>query len=732
MSTLSIDAAIELARHQLNAGGLDQAKEICRLVLEASPGHADALFLAGTVFLKQKDGRCIELLRRSLAARPGWLDAQANIATAFQVLGRIDEAIEAHRATLQLDATSPSAWFNFGNALASAGRVDEAIDAYRQATRLDRQFAAAQENMAKLLVIRGQIPELTPAQEAPPRPTPFENAAPTDADAHHSMGLAFQRLGRIDDAIAAYRAAIAASPDFAAAYANLGVMLASRGDVAEAIVSARRAVELNPGLAELRINLGAILLAANDPEGAIAAAREGIRLAPELPEAHNNLGTGLKEIGALGDALASFRRARELRPGYATAHSNEIYTLHFLPEYDASAILSAHRQWDAIHAGPLAPSMPAWAVTADPDRPLRIGLVSPDFREHVVGHFLKPLFQSHDPNQIELIAYSDVAAPDEETRQFQASAESWRDTGTLGDQELDGLIRNDRVDILVDLTMHMSRHRLLVFARKPAPLAVTYLAYCSTTGVAAIDYRLSDHFLDPPGETEGDYSEHTERLRTYWCYPAPSAPDPAPQPPAATRGFVTFGCFNNYCKISAPTWDAWARILSAVADSRLMVYAPPGGHRQCVRERFSEQGIDPGRLEFVGRVSREDYFARYNQIDIALDPFPYSGGTTTCDALWMGVPVVTMRGGTAVGRGGCTILGQIGLFDWVNANLREYVDRACFWAENLVDLAEWRQTLRDRMLDSPLMDGAAFARDFELTMRSIWRTWCAGKSSDSH
>jgi len=665
-----------------------------------------AVTLAGQWLAQGRTAECRDICQRELAERPDNVDALDLMGLVERRDGHVAEAESLFRLATLTGKDHALAWLHLGQLLF------ETVASRPAGEDTDESKAAG-----------GAHARLSEAV------TCLQNAVAhgaRQADAYYPMGMALQRLGRLDEAVAAYRMAVKLAPEHAAAHANLGIVLAAQKNLAEAAQCARRAIELQPNLATLHINLGAILLAADQPDAAIEATRAAIQLMPNLPAAHNNLGTALKETGSLGGALASFRRAREIQDNYATAHSNEIYTLHFHPAYNAAAILAAHRDWNDRHARPLARHMRSWKLDRDPDRTLRVGLVSPDFRQHVVGHFLQTLFEHHDPGQIELIAYSDVVTPDAATRRFARTADSWRDIHARGDKHVDALIREDRIDILVDLTMHMSRNRLLVFARKPAPVAVTYLAYCSTTGVTAIDYRLSDSFLDPPGATDADYSERTERLRTYWCYEPPAEALPVNEPPVLSRGHVTFGCLNNYCKISTAAWEAWAAILSRVPTARLMVHSPLGRHRQGVLSQFSRLGVDPSRVQFVGRSSPREYFRRYHEIDIALDPFPYAGGTTTCDALWMGVPVVTLCGATAVGRGGVTILGQLGLSDWVSRSVPLYVDRACRWAENPDALVNWRDQLRGRMLDSPLMEGRAFARDFQRVMRSMWRTWCGG------
>ena len=375
---------------------------------------------------------------------------------------------------------------------------------------------------------------------------------------------------------------------------------------------------------------------------------------------------------------------------------------------------------------PLAEFIQPHLNNRSPDRRLRVGYVSPNFGSHPVGRFLLPLLESHDKESFETFCYASVEIADAMTDRCRAHADVWRDMLGLSDEQVAHAIRQDRIDILVDLTMHMRRNRLLVFARKPAPVQVTYLAYCGTTGLSTMDYRLTDPYLDPPGQDERFYSELSVRLpETYWCYrPAIETP-PVNAQPALEAGHVTFGSLNNFCKVTPPALAAWSRLLQAVPKSWLLLHAHPGSHRDRVCEFLNEQGISPERVVFVDFQPMAEYFGVYQRIDVALDPFPYGGGTTTCDALWMGVPVVSLAGQTAVGRGGLSILSNIGLPELVACDTEQYVRIAAELAQDLPRLRDLRATLRQRMQSSPLMDVPRFARNIEAAYREMWRRWCA-------
>lgn len=390
---------------------------------------------------------------------------------------------------------------------------------------------------------------------------------------------------------------------------------------------------------------------------------------------------------------------------------------------DAAGLAREHARWNEQHAESLAP-LQRYPNTPEPDRRLRIGFVSPNFRLHPVGRFLLPLFTARNRGDVEFFCYASVARADNMTGRFRAASDGWRDVAGVTDEALADLVRLDRIDVLVDLDCHMIENRLLVFARKPAPVQVTYLAYCSTTGLRAMDYRLTDPFLDAADEPQCYSEESISLAETYWCYePLPGLPPVGPLP-ALHRGHVTFGSLNSFCKVSPGAMRAWRDVFQQLPGAKLVLHASPGSHREVVRTVFAEGGVDPGRIEFVGLCPPAEHFQRYQAIDIGLDPFPYAGGTTTCDALWMGVPVVSLAGATAVGRGGLSILSNAGLPRLVAHTTEESVRLCVDLATDLPHLATLRSGLRDRMIASPLMNASRFAGHVEAAFREMWRGWC--------
>ncbi len=531
------------------------------------------------------------------------------------------------------------------------------------------------------------------------------------------------RAGRVWEAEKIYREILSRKPNHLQALHLLGVVAGQVGRPDAAVALLQRAIQVKPDFAEAHSDLGNALREMGQLDKAAASYREAIRLKPEYPEVHINLGNALMETGRLDEAIDSYRHGIRLKPDFADVHSNLIFALHYHPGYDAEMIRAELRRWNERHAGRLRKSVQPHGNSRDPRRRLRVGYVSPDFREHAVGRNLLPLFREHDHKQLEVFCYSHTLREDALTKEFQQHANEWRNIAGLSDSQAVDQIRKDRIDILVDLALHSANNRLLIFAHKPAPLQATYLGYCSSTGLETIDYRLSDPYMDPPDSDQSQYSEQTIRLpETYWCY-APGGPTPEPSPPPVeTTGHITFGCLNNFAKVP-PALDLWAEILQRVPASRLIVHSPPGAHLDVIRERFAGKGISSDRLEFPPRQSWAEYVQTYGRIDIGLDPFPWGGGITTCDALWMGVPVVSLVGRTAVGRGGASILSNVGVPELIAHTPQEYVQIATNLSKDLPRLAELRRTLRSRMQASPLMDAPRFARNIEAAYRRMWRPY---------
>ena len=628
------------------------------------------------------------------------------------------EAENLFREALRLSPSDPAAWYYCGVFFASQGRLNDAGNCFQQALRLKPDFAEAHNEIGNLFKATGQV---EPALACYTRAIEL---APQFAAGHANLGSILESLHRFEEAIACFRTALRTDPDNSLIFLSLGASLSELGRYEEAIAAFSDSVRLNPRQPIAHYNLGNACRELGRLDEAIAAYREAILLDPGFAQAHNNLGLALALSAEPEQAVAAHRRAVELHPHRPAPHSNLLYALHFDPSSTGHTLLQEHLAWARRHAEPLKLNIRSHQNAREPERQLRVGFVSPDFRQHPVGRFILPLFACHDRVRYQFFSYSDVVTPDSITAQLQRESDQWRMTRGLSDQELADLVRNDQIDILVDLTMHMKGSRLLVFARKPAPVQVTYLAYCSTTGLDTMDYRVTDRFLDPPDADTSCYTEKSLRLQSYWSYQASEDAPAVNALPALSAGEVTFGSLNSFAKVSLNSLRLWAQVLGAVPHSRLLLHASPGSHREKVRGIFAESGIEAARIEFCSYVRPSDYFKLYHQIDIALDPFPYNGGTTTCDALWMGLPVITLAGKLAFGRHGVSILSNLGHPEWIANGGDEYVSIASRLAGNTTGLSEHRRSLREAMRSSPLMDAGAFARDMESAFRAMWRNHC--------
>ena len=709
-----------------SAGQFADAIAACREAVRLRPDYAEAHSNLGNAFHESGQlDEAIEANRQAIALRPHYPEAFSNLGAALRDKGQLDEAIAACRQAVALKPNYPEAHFNLGAALSSDRRdIDGAIVAFRRAIA-DRPFyPEAHNNLGYVLYEKGQLPEAIAACRQ------ALALRPVFPEAHCNLGMALQASGHLDEAIAAYRRAVALQPNFPEAESNLGSALREKGNLVEGIAVLRQAVAHRPDFHDAYNNLGIALQANGQLDEAIAAYRQAITPKPDYAEAYSNLGAALGEKAQHDEVITLFRQALALKPELVSAHSNLLLTLNYQSGLEARAVAEEHRCWNRLHAEPLRALIQPHRNDRNPSRRLRIGYVSPDFREHPVGQFLLPLLGQHDHRNFEIFCYAQVTAPDVQTDRLRTYADHWHSLTGLFDPQAAELIREHRIDILVDLSGHTSHHRLLIFAHQPAPVQVTYLGYPNTTGLATMDYRLTDEFADPPGLTESLHSEQLIRLSPCaWCYL------PAASPPVAARsdGPVTFGCFNNFAKTTEPMLALWGRILASVPESRLLLKAralSSESTRDQVRQSLGRAGIGPERLELRGLEPGYDaHLGLYHRIDVALDTFPYHGTTTTCEALWMGVPVVTLAGQTHASRVGLSLLNNVGLPELVATSEEQYLQLAVSLATDLPRLAALRSTLRERMKNSALMDAPRFARNVEAAYRQMWRSWCANQSS---
>jgi protein O-GlcNAc transferase len=667
-------------------------------------------------------------------------------------LALLEQAIRSHSA-------SPDLHWARGLILQHQGRLEEALFAYDRAVILDPDYAKAHAGRGAILMHHGRLEEALAAYER------ALQSRPDVPQLHFSRGRVLRRLARFAEALAAYEQALCLQPDYAEAHFARGVVLQEQGRLAEALEAYERARRIKPGWALAHINCGVMLqahrrleeaLAAQDQalriqpdhplvhlnrgvtllqrgrlRDALAAFDEALRIKPDLAPAHNNRGRILQDQGRFSEAEAAYQQALAVAPTYAAAYSNYLFCLNYDPAQEDAALAAAHRLWGALH-GRNPNAFVTHVRRPDPDKSLTVGLVSADFARHPVGFFLRPLLAAARPDEVRFICYSGRFLDDDLTWALKAYASAWRPTLGVSDFDLARAIQADRVDILIDLAGHTAGNRLGCFALRPAPVQIHWAGYCHS--VPSMDYS----FWDPIQVREGDerwFVEPVIRLPDLrWCYGPPGyAPDVA-EPPVVHRGHITFGSFNNLAKVNAGVIDLWSRVLQEVPDSRLLLSWPTLGEEH-ERERwsslFTARGISVERLELRrGAPSHAGVLGEYGDIDIALDPFPFSGCLTTCEALWMGVPVVSLPRTRPVSRQSQAFLTALGRTEWVAQGQDDYVRIATDLASDPVKLATLRRDQRPRMAASPVCDGQRFAHHFEAALRSIWQGWCAHAGCD--
>ena len=656
-----------------------EARRQYAAILSREPKHAVALHLLGVIAYQQGDAnQATALIGEAISLRPDYADAYNNLGNALKDLGKPDEAVTAYRKALELKPGDANAHSNLGNVLRIQGKLDEAVAACRNALDLKPNHADAHSNLGNALKDQGKLDEAVGVYRK------ALELRPGHADAYNNLANALRDQDKLDEAVAAYRKALDLNPNHASAQSNLGNVLGSQGKFDEAVAACRKALELKPDYVEAHNNLGIALMEQGRLDEAVAvyqkalklkpdhanthgnlgnalweqgklgeaeaACRKALELNPDHAMAHNNLGNALKDQGKLDEAVAAYRKAVETKPDYAVANSNLLFAIHYQSKCVRETIFAEHRKWNAKFAAPLAPKAVFHANPPISERQLRLGLVSPTFRRHPVGYMIVSALEAHDKSAFDIHCYSDVVQADDLTDRIRGAAQTWRSIVGMSDEGVAAMVRDDAIDILVDLSGHSMGSRLLVFARKPAPVQVKWVGgQFNTTGVDAMGYFISDSVETPPGD-DAWYTEEVVRLPDgYVCYEPPDYAPTVSSLPALRRPHITFGCFNNLAKVNRDVIALWSQLLDCVSGSRLILKSKPfndAGVRARYRTMFAEHGIAPDRLECIGYSPHAELLAKYNDIDIALDPFPYSGGLTTCEALWMGVPVVTLPGGT--------------------------------------------------------------------------------------
>jgi predicted O-linked N-acetylglucosamine transferase (SPINDLY family) len=670
-----IPPTLESAKQHHLSGNLPQAEAIYRQLLEADPNRGDLWYYLGRAILPQ---------------------------------GKVEEAIACYRRAIALRPRFPEAYSNLGLALKSQGKRDDATACFRHAINLQPQYLEAHLNLANLLESQGDSAAAIEAYRY------VIKHRPEFAEAHNNLGLALKHQRDWGAAVARLREATRLDPNFAEAHANLASVLAELRQDDDAFASFNRALELKPNLILALCGRVNLWVHREEFDTALSALEQAIPLQPHSADLHRSLAFILCELGLISSGIEHYQTSLKLDPGSASTWSNYLYHLNYSPEVDPVTLLEEHRKGAGTLPTPRSSNAFA-ALDSIHGRPIRVGYISPDFRRHAVASFLMPILANHNSKAFHAYCYSDVATPDATTALLRSHAHAWRNIRPLTDDAVEQLIRSDRIDLLVDLAGHTARNRLEVFARKPAPVQLTYLGYPATTGLATIDGIITDPFIDPPGEPSHS-TEQPLRLPTIFCCfnPPENAPEVSP-PPLIQNGFPTFGSLHKLPKLNNAVIDLWSKLLLAIPGARLLLVRDrlKGRRGPELLAQFEANGVPPGRVIIQHDWTMNQHWNIYASIDVSLDVFPWSGHTTACESLWMGVPIITLTGHTRPSRMTASVLSAVGLPELIADTPDHYLQIATSILQNPDRLAAQRAQCRQRIQNSPLCDARSFTRDLE-------------------
>ena len=711
-----------------------EALEVLRKTLELLPTDAEthnnmgsALWALGRNF----DAEASYL--RALELKPELQDAQVNLGTLLATLGRHAESEKAFRCAIQYDTNNPSSYYGLGNLLSTLGRASEAEECLRRALELRPDYHEAHNNRGSALGSLGRYRE---AVESYRRAIALK---PDYPEAFNNLGNALSELKLLTGSEAAFRRALELKPDFHEAHSNLGNVLREMGQLTEAEEHYRNAIDLRPDFYHAHNNLGVLFRDLGQLSEAEKSYRCAVQLKPDYHEAHNNLGNVLGDLGLGYEAEMCCRHALALRPDYSAAHSNLLFLIAYSRYKSPADYLSEALRWEE-GAVPVQMRMAARAKrfrrASRAGRKLRIGYVSGDFRGHAVSYFMEPIIGFHDRRRVEVFAYSTFDKPDAITERIQGKSDHWHVLAGSSDDEATDLIASHDIDVLIDLAGHTGHARLGIFARRAAPVQCHYLGYFASTGLTEMDYWLGDSTLIPESD-DAQYCEKVWRLPRVWV--SYSGPEHAPEPVSQTdpAGKVCLGSFNHLGKVTQRSIELWAGILHRVSNSYLLLKTKELNdpvNRERILTAFGRFGVPAARIELLGRTAGwVEHMSLYNRVDIALDPVGgVGGGTTTCDALWMGVPVVTLSGTRHAERMTESMLASIGHHEWTAGNEEEYVQIVVDLAENRSLRDGLRRSMRDALRRSPLCDGAGLARALEDAFESMFDIWYGKNINDMH
>ncbi|MGA8147220.1 MAG: tetratricopeptide repeat protein [Gallionellaceae bacterium] len=726
---LSIKADIAEVHYNLGVasqeqGNLEEAVTSYNRALAIRPDYAEVYCKLGHILQMQGNpDEALASYRQALALKPGHVEVLSNMATAFHRQGKLDEAIACLRGVLEARPGLSEVHNNLGILLSKQGKPEEAVASFHRALSIKPDYAEAQNNLGITHRGQGRLDEAIAC---------FGKALairPDYVDAQNNLGKALQMQGKLDEAIASYRRVLLLKPELAETHFVMGNALRDQNKLDEAIKSYRQAIMLNFDYAEAYHNLGTLFKEQGNLEEAVKNLRRALSIRPDFAETHANLGGALRHQGKLAEAMESFLTALKLRPDFAEAYSNLLFLHAYHATLDPEQYLSLARGWETACVPAQdreAASRRTFRNTGLDGRRLRVGYVSGDFRQHAVTYFIEQLFACHDRSRIELFAYSTASVQDAITERIQATVEHWIPVGGISDTDLRDRIEADGIDILIDLSGHTAHSRIGVFARRAAPVQVHYIGFFASTGLNEMDYYIGDEVLTPP-ETDPHFSEKVWRLPRVSVSYKTTTDVPESDWCPASDGSVWLGSFNDLGKINSQTVNLWVRVLHALPEARLLLKTrnlADAGNRQKFLDVMDSHGISSDRIELQRNTDWADYMAQYNRLDIALDPVSGHGGyTTSCDALWMGVPVIHALGDRATSRMTASMLNAVGRPEWIARTDAEYVDKVVTLARDVEQRKALRPAQRKRMENSPLCDARDLARNLESAYFEMFERW---------
>lgn len=708
---------IAQGNHLVDTGEIDKAEQYYRKALVLEPSNAEAHFKLGNILLKTNCLAAAEACYlNAIKYAPDFVKAHYNLGNTFKYQGKLSEAERSYRTALKIDPSYTSADNNLGALLADAGRFEEAEACYRRVLTLVATDALALTNLSIALKGQGLLAD---AERYCRLAIEFN---PDYAAAYNSLGSVLRQQGQVSEAEDAYRNALAISADYAEALHNLSVLLKAQQRIDEAEDLCRKALFINPNYSNAHVTLCNVLMEQSRFDQAEEASRQSLVLNPSSAESYNCLAGALISQGKTSEAITAFEKALELKPDYSQAHSNLLFALNYRPELTSSKRFHIAQSFGQSISNKVDARFNSWSCPLNPQR-LRVGIVSGDLRNHAVGFFLEGFLSQIDPARIELIAYPTRRTTDKTTLRLRGFMSEWKPISEIGDRAAAQLIHDDAIHVLLDLSGHTSNNRLPIFAWKPAPVQATWLGYFATTGVAEIDYIIADKTGVPEGNRD-QFSESVYYLPdTRLCFTPPVMNIQPSETPARTNGYVTFGCFQNISKLNDNVLQIWGKILALNPRARLYIQSiqlESLAAKIELIDRLRHYSIAAERVTLQGPLERDSYLAAYAKVDVILDTFPYPGGTTTCEALWMGVPTVTLAGHTMLEKQGASLLTAAGRAEWVANSEDDYVDKAIALSSDIPSIEKLRRGLRKQTLESPLFDAPRFARNLE---NALWDMW---------